>query len=563
MKNFLVAKILYEIADMLEIMDVEFKPQAYRKAAQNIENMTEDIEEIRKKGKLSDIPGVGKSIEEKIEEILDTGDCKYHEDLKKKIPVDFESLLRVEGIGPKTIKILYKKLKIKNIDDLEKAAKEHRIRRLKDFGEKTEQNILENISFARMSGKRILLNEATTIANNIISEMKKFIGKDKIMAVGSLRRRKETIGDIDILVSSNKNVMDYFTRMKDVRKVLGKGKTKSSVLLDNGIRVDIRNIDKNEWGAALLYFTGSKEHNIEIRRIAQKKKYKLNEYGLFKGKKIIASRTEEEIYKKLGMQFVPPELRESRGEVQAALKKRLPNLIGYNDVKGDLQMHTKWSDGSNTIAEMAEKAKQKGYEYICITDHIGGIGVARPLNEKRIKQQEKEIKKAENGIRIFHGAEVDIKKDGTLNAKPSVLKELDIVLAAVHSSFRMSKKDMTQRIARAMENEYVNIIAHPTGRLINKRKGYEIDLDVLIEKSKQTNTFLEINASPIRLDLNDEHVRKCVINGCKLSLGTDAHNVDSLDFMEYGIATARRGWAEKKNIINTLSRKQIEKMFGI
>ncbi|KAA0002668.1 MAG: DNA polymerase/3'-5' exonuclease PolX [Thermoplasmata archaeon] len=567
MKNREIARIFYEIADMLEMQDVQFKPRAYRKAAQNIESLSEDIEEIYKRGELEKIPGVGKSIAEKVKELIEKGSLAYYEKLKKEIPVNLEELSSVEGLGPKMIKLLYKELGVKNLNDLERVAKEGKIRHLKGMGEKTEQKILENIEFARKKGGRVLLGFALPEAMRIIKVLEK--DAERISLAGSLRRKKETIGDMDILaISSNsQKLMDKFTSMKEVEKVLAKGETKSSIRLKSGIQVDLRIVDKKSFGSALQYFTGSKEHNIEIRKIAVRNKYKLNEYGLFEkesGKKI-AGETEEEVYKALGMQYIPPELRENRGEVEAALNGKLPSLVEREDVKGDLQMHTKWSDGAHTIEEMVKEAIRLGHSFIAITDHIGTLKIAGGMGEEEIRKQMKEIallNEKYDDFRIFHGVEVNILKDGSLDMSRDVLKDIDVVIASIHSAFRQPMEEMTERLLKALENDVVDILAHPTARIIYKREGIKFDVEKVFDAAKENEVILEINAQPDRLDLNDILAKKAIEQGLKLSIGTDAHNKESLRYIELGLAVARRAWAEKKDIVNTYSIKELEKIFS-
>jgi DNA polymerase (family 10) len=568
MKNYEVASLLRNIAQFLEIKEeLVFKIRAYEKAALVIENLDEDIEEVWKKGKLDDIPGVGEALTKKISEFLETGKLEYYEKLKKAVPVNMEELGSVSGLGPKTIMKLYKKLNVKNIKDLEKAAKKHKIQKIEGLGPIVEENILKSIEFAKASGKRFLLGTALDIAEEIKNKFKKLKDVNKIEVAGSLRRKKETIGDIDILITSKNSgkVMDFFTKMDDIEDVLAKGPTKASVRLE-GIQADLRVLPEKTYGAALLYFTGSKQHNIALRKIAIKKGMKLSEYGLFNKKtnKLLAGKTEEECYKKLGLKYIEPEIREEEGEIEAAFKGKLPKLIGYNDIKSDLQMHTKWSDGSNTIMEMALAAKKLGFGYICITDHVGDtFKIANSLNEKRIKKQRKEIDKINNKIKNFtvlQGGEVNIKSDGSLDMKDSVLRNLDIVLAAIHSGFKNPKEKITQRLVKAMENEHVDIIAHPFGRLLSTRPAYEMDFDRILGKAKQTKTILEINAYPERLDLNDVHVRAAVKSKIKLSIGTDAHEASELRYHKLGIATARRGWTTKKDVINTYSVKDMLKL---
>ena len=566
MKNLEVSELLNEIADYLELKEERFKVRAYRKAALVIHSLSEDIAEVWKKGKLEEIPSVGEGIAKKISDFLQDGKSAYLEKLKTQTPVDMESLGQIEGLGAKTIAKLYKELNIKNIKELEKAAKKGKIRSIFGFGQIVEKNILKSIEFSKKSSERHLLGNAIPIADEIIGRLRQLKEINKIQVAGSTRRRKETIRDIDILIISKKpeKVMDFFVGMGNVADVLAHGKSRSSVRLNEGIQVDVRVIDKKSYGAALMYFTGSREHNIRMRKIAIAKKMKLSEYGLFnkQSNKILAGKTEQEVYKKLGMPYIEPELREDDGEVEAALKNKLPKLINYGDIKGDLQMHTKWSDGLNTIEEMALAAKKLGYEYICITDHTGTLRIANALDEKRIFKQGKEIDKINkkiSGIKILKGVEVNIKGNGGLDVKGGVLKELDVVIAAVHSGFKNPKEKITGRIIKAMKNENVDIIAHPTGRLIQKRPAYEAGMEKIFDAAKDTNTSLEINSFPVRLDLKDVHVRNAINAGVKLTINTDAHNAGHLRFVEFGIATARRGWAEKKDILNTLPLKKFLK----
>jgi len=568
MKNHEVAELLNKIADYLELQEDTFRVRAYRKAALVIAGLSEDIWEIAKKGSkaLEELPGIGEGIAKKIIDFLENGKSRYLAELKKKTPIDMEQFGEIEGIGPKTILKLYKKLKVRNVKDLEKAAKQGKIKEIEGLGPTAEKNMLKSIEFSRKSKGRVLLGYALPAAEQIVESLRQLQEVQKADIAGSLRRRKETIGDIDILVTSSnpEKVIDFFTKMPNVQQVLAKGPTKSSIRIEN-IQADLRVLPDNIYGAALLYFTGNQQHNIEIRRIAIQKGMKLSEYGLFDKKtdKLIAGKTEEEIYRKLGMDYIEPEIREEKGEIQAAMQHKLPKLIGYGDIKGDLQMHTRWSDGSNTIEEMALAAKKLRYEYIAITDHAGHLGIAKALDKKRILKQRKEIDKADKkvkGIAILQGTEVDISSDGSVEMEDNVLKQLDVVVASVHSGFKTPKDKMTRRVIKAMENEHVDIIAHPTGRLIQKREPFEIDLDMIFDKAKETGTVLEINAYPERLDLKDSHVRAAIKAGVKLVISTDAHQAEQLHFMRFGIATARRGWAEKKDIINVNSLKEMMKM---
>jgi DNA polymerase (family 10) len=562
MDNSEIAKILYEIAEYLEMQDIPFKPRAYEKAAGNIESLEESVEQIYKKGGLKaveDIPGVGASIGEKIEEALRTGHVKFYEQLKKKTPVDLGSLSGVEGLGPKKIKVLYKKLGVKNLKDLEKAAKGEKIRNLAGFGEKSEKNILEGIEFLKKGTGRFLLGHIEPQVEHIRRELKKLKEVERVEVVGSYRRKKETVGDIDILVISEKPrpVMEAFILMPDVIKVHGHGATKSSVKLKNGIDVDLLVIPKHSFGAAMQYFTGNKDHNVITRQIAIKKGLKLNEYGLFRGNKLIAARTEEEIYKALGLRYMDPEIRENGGEVEAAKNNKLPKLIPYGSIRGDLQIQTNWTDGSNSIEEMARYAMKLGLEYILITDHTKSLAMTGGSDEKKLERQGKEIDKINSKLKsqgskfkILKGAEVNIMKDGSLDIKDEALKKLDVVGAAVHSNFNMPRAEMTRRIIKAMENPNVDIIFHPTGRIIQKREAYELDMDEIIKAAKRTGTVLEIDAFPDRLDLKDEYIRKAVAAGVKLSIDSDAHTTSHMHFLDLGVSQARRGWATKNDIIN-------------
>ncbi|MGC9046657.1 MAG: DNA polymerase/3'-5' exonuclease PolX [Minisyncoccia bacterium] len=564
MSNKEIAKILREISIYLEMDEVPFKPQAYEKAAFIIEDNDQELSEIYKeqgiKG-IENIAGIGKSIAEKIQELLTTGKLKYYEDLKKKIPVDVSNLMLIEGLGPKTIKNLYEKLGIKNISDLEKAAREHKIRNLEGFGEKSELKILKGIEFLKHSQGRFILWYMMDDINKLYKRLSSLKEVQKITIAGSVRRHKETIGDIDILIVSGnpKSIMDYFVSMPEVINIYAHGDTKSSIKIKSGIDVDLRVVPAESYGAALNYFTGSKEHNIALRELALKHRWKLNEYGLFKANKMIAGKTEEEIYKKLGLDYVEPELRENTGEIQAAQNHTLPHLIKYGSLKGDLQVQTNWSDGANSIEEMAKAAIDLGLEYIAITDHTKRLAMANGLDEKRIQQQWKEIdkinlklKKQNIKFKILKSTECDILKDGTLDLPDKILSKLDVVGVSIHSYFNLSKLEQTKRIKKALANPNVDILFHPTGRIINKREPYEIDIEQIIDFAKKQNKILEIDAYPERSDLKDEYIKKCVEKRVKMSIDSDAHHSSHFKFLEYGISQARRGWATEKDIINTL-----------
>jgi len=566
MKNQEVASLLRNIAFLLELQEeLIFKIRAYERVALAIEELQEDIEEISKGGKLQEIPGVGKAIAEKITEFLSTGHSRYYEKLKKKVPVDIDSLHHVPGLGPKTIMKLYKELKVKNIDDLQKAATQGKIRNIKSLGEKVEQNILKGIKFAKKA-KRFLLYKGDEIAAHLKKELLDSGFASHIEVVGSLRRKKETIGDIDILAISKKpnELMDHFSKMKSAKQVLSKGDTKSSLILEEGIQADLRVFSPECYGAAMLYFTGSKQHNIELRNIAISKSMKLSEYGLFarKTNKLLAGKTEQECYRKLGLNYIEPELRETEGEIEAAGDHTLPKLISYGDVKSDLQMHTAWSDGTNSIKEMALEAKRLGHEYICITDHAGTFKIANALDPKRLQKQRNEIEKINkeiSGITILQGAEVNIRDNGEMDLDGKTMKDLDVVLGSIHSGFKNPKEKITKRIIKAMENEHVDIIAHPTGRLLNEREGYGLDFDMVLDAAKRTKTVLEINAHPSRMDLAPSYIRAAIKKGVMLSIGTDSHDASGLGFFKYGVSQARRGWAQKKDVINAFSLSEMKR----
>ena len=577
MTNKEIARILFEIGEYLEMQDVPFKPRAYARVAEAVDSLQEEVGDIYARGGLKalmEIPGVGVSIAEHIEELIKTGRLIYYEDLKKKTPVDLSTLTRVEGLGPRKIRALYEKLKIKNLADLEKAAKAGKIGKLDGFGAKSEENILKGIEFVKSSGGRFVLGFVTPEVRAIEERLKKLNGVERVDIVGSFRRRRETIGDIDVLIISSKPgpVMDYFVNMPEVVRVFAKGETKSMVHLKNGMDADLRVVPRESYGAALNYFTGSKDHNIALRELAIKKGWKLNEYGLYRqmanglastrrgeaGKwQIVAGKTEEEIYKKLGLDYIEPELREMTGEIEAARQSKLPGLIGYKDLKGDLQTQTSWTDGGNTIEEMAEAAIKHGLEYIAITDHTKRLAMTHGLDSRRIVQQMKEIDKINLKLktknlklRVLKGTECDILKDGTLDLSDEVLKQLDVVGVSVHSNFNLPREEQTKRIVKAMKNPHADILFHPTGRMIQRREPYDVDMEEIIRVAKETGTVLEIDAYPDRLDLKDEYIRKCVKVGVKMSIDSDAHSIQHFSVLEFGIAQARRGWCEKKDIIN-------------
>jgi DNA polymerase (family X) len=565
LKNFEIARILHEIAIYQEMKGEKFKPRAYEKAALYIGSLNDDLGIIYKKGgikALMQLPGIGKSIAEKLVELIQTDELTYYEQLKRQIPVDLTTLSSIEGMGPKKVKVLYEKLGITNIEELEKAIRERKVRALQGFGETSEQKILKGIEFHKKShGGRFILGFVLNTFEDILQRLKSLDTVKNAQLAGSARRMKESIGDADFLASSDKSekVMDFFTSMPEVAYIHTKGRTKSTVRLKSGINCDLRIVPEESFGATLQYFTGSKQHNVVLRTIALRKGYKLNEYGLYdKRNHQIAGRTEESIYSRLGLPFITPELREDNGEIEAARNGRLPKLIGYDDLKGDLQIHTSWTDGNNTITEMAQAASKAGLEYIAITDHSRTLEIAHGLNERKLMEQQKEIKKVahtvkQNGeIRILTGVEVNILKDGSLDLENNILKEFDIVGAAVHSNFFLSKEEQTNRLVSTMYNPNVDILFHPTCRVIQKRQPLEIDFDKILDVSEETNTILEVDSSPERLDLQDEYLRRAIENGCKIIIDSDAHDKSHFHFLKFGISQARRGWAENKDVLNTL-----------
>ncbi|PIT92464.1 MAG: DNA polymerase III [Candidatus Harrisonbacteria bacterium CG10_big_fil_rev_8_21_14_0_10_42_17] len=599
--NHAVARILREIGLYLEMQDIPFKPRAYEKAAEEIESLSESVSALYKEGgvkALKELPAIGQAIAEKIEEYLTKGNIMYYEKLKKQIPVDLEALTGIEGLGPKKIKVLYNKLKIKNLKDLERNAKNGKIANLEGFGEKTASNILEGIEFQRTSGIRFILGHVFSDIELIIERLKSVRGVTHAISVGSARRMRETIGDADILVVAKKSlaVMQIFVSMPEVVRVFAQGSTKSSVQLKSGLQVDIRVVSRESLGAALNYFTGSKDHNVALRKIAIKKGWKLNEYGLYQrptyrtgkqvksdpppsrlrragrrqGWKMIAGRDEEGLYKKLGLSYIEPELREMTGEIEAALRQAqgkhpgLPRLISYNALQGDLQIQTNWSDGAHSILEMAKAAHAQGLNYILITDHTKRLTVTHGLDARRIQQQWREIdsvnKKMRGKIKVLKGTECDILKNGTLDLPDSILSKLDVVGVSVHSFFALSKKEQTTRIVRAIQNPHVDILLHPTGRLLNKRPSYEVDMDEVIRVAKTTTTALEIDAFPERSDISAEYIKKCVNAGVKMSISSDAHATSHFAFLRYGVGLARCGWARKRDIINAWPEKKMKKM---
>ena len=567
MSNKALAEIFYKMSELFEIKDSPWESRAYQRAARNIETLSVDISDLYKKGgklALMEIPGVGKGIAEKIEQFILEGKVKKFEEVVKSVPKGLLEMMDIPGMGPKKVSRLYKELGIDSVDKLEKAAKGGKIRALEGFGEKSEKDILSGISLLKRGRERMLITDAVPLAKTIVDYLKKCPSLKRIEIAGSTRRRKETIGDIDILAISSKpkEIMDAFTSMPNVYKVESKGNTKSAVNLEEGLDCDLRVLEEKSFGAALNYFTGSKEHNVRLRQIAITKGWKLSEYGLFdKTGKQIAGLTEEELYKKLGMQYIEPEMRENLGEIELAQKGQLPKLIQYNSLKGDLHTHTKYSDGEFSPEEMIKKAIELGFEYIAITDHSKSEKQANGMDEKKLEKYLKELENLQKKypqIHILKGSEVKVLKDGSLDFSKKILSQLDFVIAGVHSGFKMSKEDMTKRVLRTLD-EPIHLLAHPTGRKVNKRESYEIDLDKVFEKAKERGVLMEINSSE-RLDLRDFYIKKARELGLRFAINSDAHHTEHFKNLEFGIAQARRGWLEAKDVVNTFNWKDLQKL---
>ena len=552
MKNQEVAKIFNDIADLLDIKGGNpFRIRAYRRAALNIESFAKDVAETPAK-ELMEVPGIGQDLAGKIEEFVRTGKVQSYEDLKKEVPEGLGILLSVPGLGPKTAKLLSEKLKVKDLADLERFAREHKLSGLPGIKEKTEENILKGIAMLKRGMERQPLGKVLPIANDILEHLKRKAPVGKISIAGSVRRWKDTIKDIDILATSDdpKAVMQAFVHLPQVKDVLLQGPTKSSLIIHEGLQVDLRVVEEESFGAALAYFTGSKAHNIRLRERAVKEGLRLNEYGIFRvrDEKKLGGKEEEDVYRMLGLPFIPPELREDTGEIEAALGGRLPKLVQLRDIKGDLHVHTKRSDGSHDFDELIEAARTHGYEYLAITDHSKGLGIAHGLTEERLMEEKREIdalNKKLKGFKLLAGIEVDIRGDGTMDFPDEILQQMDIVVASIHSGFTQQKAQITQRLVSAMKNPYVSVIAHPTGRLIGERDPYDVDMDEVLRAAKETGTAMEINAYPLRLDLTDVYVKAAKEMGVPIVISTDTHVTSQFNYMVYGVSIARRGWLEK------------------
>ncbi len=562
--NKQIAALFYEVADILDLKSVKFKPAAYRRAAHEIETLGEDISKISERGKLEEIPGVGSNLAGKIREILETGRLAHLEKLKQELPKGVLELSEIGGIGPKKALILSRELGITNWEELEKAAQAGKVRGLPGFGEKSEKNILQSIHAMKSTGHRFLLGDILPVAENIKKRLAALPGTQEISLAGSIRRRKETIGDVDIIATSEEpeKIISEFCVQPDIDRILGKGPTKCSIVLSSGVQVDLRVVDKNQYWTALVYFTGSKTHNIALRRRALERNWKLNEYGItnLADGMMLVGQTEQDLYRLLDLQFIEPELREDRGEIEAASKGTLPEIVPYTAVKGDLHVHSTWSDGKQSIRELADAAKLLGYEYIAICDHAWNSKIARGLDETTIAKQQKEIEQANReleGFMVLAGIECNINPDGNLDIANKVLGDLDVVVASVHSGLDMPRTEMTKRLVAALHNEQVDILGHPTGRIIQEREPVQADLPAIFDAAAGQGISLEINAAPFRLDLSDTNCRMARKHGARFSIGSDAKVKEDLGCMELGIATARRGWLESQDIINTLHLRDL------
>jgi DNA polymerase (family 10) len=572
--NERIAVLFDEIGDMLDMLgESVFRVRAYRKAANSVRGMTKPLTQIYDEGgvkALEEIPGIGKHTALRLEEMIETGHMAYLDELRQKIPESLVEMMNIPGLGPKKAKHIYDALGISSVDDLKKAIDERRVEELPGFGKKSVENIKRGMAQLEKLHERILLAEAYPIASEIVDALRKQSFVERADTAGSLRRMQETVGDIDLLCAGNEplRIMEYFTCLPQLAYVIAKGETKSSIVTHNGLQIDLRVVSSEEYGAALQYFTGSKQHNIHLRDIAKRRGLKISEYGVFDvatGKRI-ASETEEEIYDCLDMSTPPPVLREDRGEIEAAQEHSLPKLIQQSDIKGDFHVHSKWSDGVNTIEDMVKTAHDMGYSFICISDHAEKLRVAGGLTAVDLEREIEEIKELNarfDDIDILVGIESNIDNDGNIDFEPRVLKKLDVVIASVHSGFRQSKERITKRMIKAMQNPYVNIIGHPTGRILGRRPPYDIDLPQIFKAASETGTFLELNSYPNRLDLKDDYLREAKENfGCKFTVNTDAHTLGNLAYMEYGVATAQRGWLRKEDVINTYDLTAIRKLIN-
>ena len=568
-----VVSILNEIAELLELTgENPFKVRAYQNAARTLEGRTEEVRDLVDSGKLADLPGFGEALVEKVTTLVTTGKLKYYEDLKKKVPHGLLEMIRIPGLGPKKVKSLYDHLKIDSVEKLEKACKDGKVAKVEGFGEKTEKKILEGIEHHKKYAERHLYDEAFLAARSILEKLKKRKDVRRCEIAGSLRRHRETIGDLDILVSTEEPeaVTQFFTELPEVEAVIAKGETKSSVSLkENGLQVDLRVMADDEFAPALHYFTGSKEHNIIIRQRAQGRGMKLNEYGLFKEGKggretRVPCKTEADIFKALKLSYIPPELREAQGEIEAAERHEIPDLVEDGDIRGVFHVHSTWSDGKATLEDMIAEAERQGLEYVGISDHSQTASYAHGMEPKRVLQQEKEIEKLRKRfkIRIFWGIESDILQDGSLDYKDDILERFDFVIASVHSSFTMPEKEMTARIVKALKNKYTTMLGHSTGRLLLSREGYQVDMRTVIDAAADHGKVIEINASPYRFDLDWRLGPYAKEKGVKVAINPDAHALNEISHYHYGVGIARKGWMTKSDVVTTYTTQQMEKFLS-
>lgn len=555
--NSELAAMLVQLADLLEIEgENPFKVRAYRNAALTVQGLSRSIADMVKAGdSLTELPGIGDAIAKKLTDIVQTGHFTKLEQEARHIPATLTDLLRIPSLGPRRVHALFEKLKIRNEQDLERAVRSGRVRELAGFGARTEARIREYLEMKKTTSRRTRIDEAEQIVGPLTAHLAQVPGVRQVVPAGSYRRRAETVGDLDFLVTCAEAdaVMAAFAAYDEVREVLSRGDTKSSAVLRSGIQVDLRVVPEESFGAALNYFTGSKAHNIALRARGQKLGLKLNEYGVFRGEEAVAGRTEDEVYGSLGLRTVPPELRENRGEIEAAEQGALPRLVTAGDLRGDLQSHTTATDGKNTLAEMAAAARVRGLDYLAVTDHSKRMAMAHGLNAARLRQQMKAIDRLNgtlSGFRILKSVEVDILEDGELDLADDILKELDLVVAAVHSGFSLTREKQTERIIRALDNPLVHILAHPTGRLIGERPPYELDIEQILRAARERGCCLELNAHPARLDLSDVHCRMAKEAGIKVAISTDAHRAEELGFMRFGVDQARRGWLTPDDVLN-------------
>ncbi len=553
-----VAKIFNRVADLLEIEGAnEFRVRAYRNAARTVSTMSDTVADRVEAGEdLTEMEGIGEDLAAKIEEIVKTGDLKQLEEIEQRTPPALAEMLDVAGLGPKRVQKLYRELDVTSIEDLRQAAKAHRVRELEGLGETIEQKVLDDLNEMDQREARTRLDVAEELVGPLVAYLKEIEGVEQVAVAGSYRRRKETVGDLDILAtgSDGERIIDRFADYEDVETVLSQGETRSSVKLRTGLQVDLRVVASESYGAALLYFTGSKAHNIALRNMALEQDLKINEYGVYQGEEWIAGETEEDIYGRFDLPVIEPELRENRGELEAAAEGTLPHLITLEDIRGDLQMHTQASDGHDTLKAIAEAARDMGYEYIAITDHSARVAVTQGLDAEALDRRIDEIDQLNEemkNLRILKGIEVDILEDGSLDLPDEALEKLDVVVASVHIKFDRPREEQTERIIRAMDTPHVHILAHPTGRIIGERQPYELDMERLMEAARERGCVLELNAYPDRLDLNDIHCKIAKEMGVKIAISTDAHRVDHLKMMRYGVGQARRGWLEPEDVVNT------------